>query len=306
MQEQYIQLKSGHRIYTQSHGPEHPLILTIHGGPGFSHGMFGNFPEHLNAAGIGVVLYDQLGGGKSDRPDDSSLWQIERFVEELHEVVVALELQGQYALASSWGVILLTEYMLRYPLSFKGIILSGMPTSFQKFKQNVLLLRSQLPEEVLKQFEEMEKEGKAGSEAYMGLLLEQWLQRHYCLLKEWPQPLMECFLDASYPVMQEMIGLSPFFFSGSLLNWRRSQEELRQITTPALLVDFPQDVVLREDYQPWLQALPNSSYVICSRGGHLGWWDNPEEFFPAVERFIKSIEKASGKEMNGVAATKKE
>ena len=39
-----------------------------------------------------MLLYDQLGSGKSDRPDDSSLWVVPRFVEELETVRQRLEL----------------------------------------------------------------------------------------------------------------------------------------------------------------------------------------------------------------------
>ncbi len=34
-----------------------------------------------------MVFYDQLGCGNSDRPDDESLWTVERFVEELEAVL---------------------------------------------------------------------------------------------------------------------------------------------------------------------------------------------------------------------------
>lgn len=254
--------------------------------------VFANFPVYLNPEGISVVFYDQLGGGNSERPEDPELWQINRFVEELHEVVTQLDLQQQYAFANSTGVILLTEYLLRYPNSFKGIIFSGMPADFQKFQENVLLLRNKLPEEVLNRFKKLESEGKAGSEEYQGLVFPQWYQRHFCLLPQWPEAIMKNLQQAGYPVMQQMIGGSPFFFSGNLVHWKR-EEELNQIKTPCLLIGFPQDVVLEEDYKLWQENLPNASYIRGSHGGHLGWWDVPEEFFSHLQGFIRSVENSS-------------
>jgi len=35
-----------------------------------------------------VIFYDQLGCGDSDRPEDPSLWTLERFVDELAAVRV--------------------------------------------------------------------------------------------------------------------------------------------------------------------------------------------------------------------------
>lgn len=101
---------------------------------------------------------------------------------------------------------------------------------------------------------------------------------------------MQCIQQAGYPVMQQMIGLSPFFFSGNLVNWQRSKKELKNITTPTLLIGFPNDVVLPEDYEEWQNNLQNTSYLLCSKGGHLGWWDAPEEIFSAIEFFIKATE----------------
>ena len=50
-------------------------LLTLHGGPGVPHDGFEpleSFAEHRP-----VVFYDQLGCGRSERPDDDSLWTVE-------------------------------------------------------------------------------------------------------------------------------------------------------------------------------------------------------------------------------------
>lgn len=149
-------------------------------------------------------------------------------------------------------------------------------------------MRNQLPEYLLKRLEELEREGKVDSEEYQWLSIAQWYQRHFCLLPQWPASLMQCLKKAEYPVMQEMVGLSPFFFYGNMVNWQRSKEDLKTIITLTLLIDFPKDVVLREGYEQWQKSLPNTSYFFCSMRGHLSWWDTPKEVFPAVAHFILS------------------
>jgi proline-specific peptidase len=57
-------------------------LLTLHGGPGGTSCGF-SLLEVLGSERP-VVRYDQLGTGRSGRPDDLSLWTVERFVEELH------------------------------------------------------------------------------------------------------------------------------------------------------------------------------------------------------------------------------
>ncbi|MEI6632595.1 MAG: hypothetical protein WCP22_02120 [Chlamydiota bacterium] len=56
-------------------------LFALHGGPGATHDYLD--PLGRLRRGTARVFYAQLGGGNSDRPDDPSLWTIERFAEEL-------------------------------------------------------------------------------------------------------------------------------------------------------------------------------------------------------------------------------
>ena len=86
-------------------------LLCLHGGPGSSHAYFEPL-EQLAGAGRQIVLYDQLGCGDSDRPDDPSLWSIELFVDEVRAVRDALGLERVHLLGTSWGGMLAQEYAL--------------------------------------------------------------------------------------------------------------------------------------------------------------------------------------------------
>jgi proline iminopeptidase len=65
---------TGGKVYWRSvnNGSKIP-ILTLHGGPGFSHDLLVEPFEKLND-GRNIFFYDQLGSGKSDRPNDLGLW----------------------------------------------------------------------------------------------------------------------------------------------------------------------------------------------------------------------------------------
>ena len=60
---------------------ENTPLLTLHGGPGIPHDYIIDMAA-LASETRRVVFYDQLGCGRSDQPNDPSLWTIERSVEE--------------------------------------------------------------------------------------------------------------------------------------------------------------------------------------------------------------------------------
>jgi len=71
-------------------GPRTPLLV-LHGGPGVP--SYYLKPLAALADERPVIFYDQLGAGHSDHPTDTTLWRIERFVEELGRVRQALGLE---------------------------------------------------------------------------------------------------------------------------------------------------------------------------------------------------------------------
>src|SRR5215212_2030084 len=56
-------------------------LVCLHGGPGSTHHYFAPL-ERLAADGRAVVLYDQLGCGRSDRPEEIE-WSLQVFLDEL-------------------------------------------------------------------------------------------------------------------------------------------------------------------------------------------------------------------------------
>src|ERR1044072_4742974 len=87
-------------------------VLLLHGGPGATHEYFEAADSYFPGAGIEYYYYDQLGSAFSDQPDDLSLWDLPRFVEEVEQVRQALGLDREnfYLLGHSWGGLLGIEY----------------------------------------------------------------------------------------------------------------------------------------------------------------------------------------------------
>jgi proline iminopeptidase len=96
-----ISIDGKYKVWTKKVGSSATKMLTLHGGPGFTHEYLECFEDFLPQAGIEFYYYDQLGSAYSDQPKEKSLWSIERFREEVEQVRAALGLNNFYLYGSS-------------------------------------------------------------------------------------------------------------------------------------------------------------------------------------------------------------
>src|SRR2546423_2592309 len=75
-------------------------LLALHGGPGSTHNYFG--PLEALGSERPVVLYDQIGGGKSDRPTDIE-WNVDVFRDEVAAVGGPLGVEGIHLVRTAGG-----------------------------------------------------------------------------------------------------------------------------------------------------------------------------------------------------------
>ena len=137
----------GGRVWYRSVGEGGIPLLCLHGGPGMTH----NYIDPLEDLGDRrrVIFYDQLGCGRSDKPDDTSLWTVPHFVREVEAVRSALELDQFHLFGSSWGGQLSMQYVLDYqPSSLISLLMSGSPASMPRWVQGCAELFAKLPADV--------------------------------------------------------------------------------------------------------------------------------------------------------------
>src|SRR5215472_16219270 len=119
-------------------------VLLLHGGPGSTHEYLEACDSFLPGAGIEYYYYDQLGSGRSDQPDDPSLWDVDRFVEEVEQVRMALDLRPDnfVLFGHSWGGVLAIEYALKYQRYLRALVISNMMSSvpaYNAYAERVLM-----------------------------------------------------------------------------------------------------------------------------------------------------------------------
>jgi proline iminopeptidase len=269
-------------------GTATPLLL-LHGGPGAPSRYLD--PLRGLADERPVVFYDQLGGGKSDRPDDEGLWTADRFVRELQVVRDALGLDQVHLFGHSWGTMLAVEYMLTEPAGVKSLILASPALDIPRWLEDTNRLKAELPAEIQEAIDRHENAGTTDSEEYQAATME-FYRRHLCRSDPWPVELEEAFANFGWDVYAKMWGPSEFHATGSLADFDVS-DRLGEITVPTLFTAGRYDEATPET-TAWFQSLvPGSSLEIFEESAHMTMLDEPQAYIQALRRFLQQVEDSS-------------
>jgi proline iminopeptidase len=281
-----------YKVWTKRVGNNPKIkLLLLHGGPAVTHEYFESFDSFMPVEGIEYYYYDQLGSYYSDQPSDTSLWKVDRFVEEVEEVRKGLGLDSTnfFLLGSSWGGILAIEYALKYQTNLKGLIISNMMASapeYGKYAEEVL--SKQMDPKVLKEVRALEEKKDFANPRYMELLLPNFYTQHLCRipLENWPDPVNRAFKHVNNTIYTLMQGPSEFGISGRLEKWDR-KADLPKIKVPTLTIGATHDT-MNPEHMKWMSTqVQHGTFLLCPNGSHLSMWDDQEHYFPGLIQFIK-------------------
>ena len=286
--------KGRYNVWTKQFGNNPKIrVLLLHGGPASTHEYFECFESFFPAEGIEFIYYDQLGSAYSDQPSDTSLWNVERFVEEVEQVRVALSLNSDnfYLLGHSWGGILATEYALKYQNNLKALIISNMMSScsdYDKYADEIL--SKQMDPAALMEIKKLEAKNDFQNPRYMELLMVHYYTKHICRIPaaEWPDPVNRAFKHMNQQIYVMMQGPSEFGIAGKLEKWDRTAD-LQRITVPTLIVGSAFDT-MDPEHMKWMSTqVKNGSYLYCPNGSHMSMWDDQKTYMHGLIKFIKEI-----------------
>ena len=286
-QEGYISVTGGRVWYKiMNPGVSIPLVL-LHGGPGSSHYYLEPLEQLANERTI--IVYDQLGCGKSERPHDTSLWQRNHFVEELHQIREALKLEQVHLFGHSWGAMLAIDYALTKPRGVKSLLLASPPLSIPRWMKDMEQYRSSLPMEVQTILREHERNNTTDSDEYQEASME-FYQRYLCRLDPWPEPLERTLANEGTEVYITMWGPSEFYMTGNLLDYDRTPQ-LSEIDIPTLFTCGHYDEATPEATTWYQSLLPNSEVAIFEQSAHMAHLEETENYLQTVRNFLQKVER---------------
>ena len=265
-------------------------LLILHGGPGSRSctmipglsGLSANRP---------VIFYDQLGSGNSDRPTNTDLWTIERFVDEIDHIRHALKLDELHILGHSCGSAFLIEYLIsKSPQGIRSVIFSSPLLSTKDWIADAKYLLAQMPKSIQDTIVKYELAKDYEARPYREAT-NAFYARHLSR-KSWPyEPIAECEGVGKFnsQVYQHMWGPTEFTATGTLSNFDRI-DDLSRINEPILFITGEFDEARPETMYRYKQLCQKADVEIIKDAAHMTMVDQPESVVKSIDRFLRKVE----------------
>jgi proline iminopeptidase len=289
--------KGTFKVWTKRVGNNPTIkVLLLHGGPGATHEYLEAFDSYFPGASIEYYYYDQLGSAYSDQPDEPSLVDLPRFVEEVEQVRKALNLDSKnfYLYGHSWGGILAAEYALKYGQNLKGLVISNMMMSIPAYNQYAeKVLMPQMDQKVLAEIKQLEAEKKYEDPRYMELLVPNYYMHHILRMPpdQWPEPVERSLVKHMNPkVYIPMQGPSEMgSHDAKLEHWDRVAD-LPKITVPTLVIGASHDTMDPAHMKMVSQKVKHGRYLNCPNGSHMALYDDQKVYFEGLVKFLRDVD----------------
>jgi len=263
--QQYIKTTYGNVYYkivgTKSNKPP---ILVIHGGPGG--GSCGLDILELLATDRQVIFYDQLGSGKSPVQNDDTLWQIDRYVNELQQIIQILNIERPIIFAHSWGAAIAAKYLISHTNDVTAVIFASPYIDSQLWIDDANYLMSKLPpNSTLNDFQKSHLQRYPSNPPY---------DKDMCTGSVWNDH-----------IYKTMWGTSEFEVNGNLKSLSL-YNDLDKINIPSLVLIGQYDQVTISTAAQYARKLPQGNLIVIPNAAHMSMSDQPVMFIYYVKYFI--------------------
>jgi proline iminopeptidase len=276
-----------YEVMTYSEGTGDRVLLVLHGGPGVPCDYVRDAHLAYAQKGYRVVSWDQLGCGESDQPNDASLWNVPRYVDEVEAVRATLDLGQVLLLGHSWGGTLGLEYCLAYPQNVKAFVAVTIAFDQPLLQQGYIRIKQNLGAETIRMLALRETEGSTDHPEYQAAMTI-LNYRHTCRVEKWPDPVVKSMRTIGRGPWRTMFGPHSFNCTGNLRNYNRN-DHLHRLKAPVLILASEHDYILPEYVNMSAQYIPDSKCIIFRNCAHMPFWEDPDTYHRTVSAFLESI-----------------
>jgi proline-specific peptidase len=264
---------------------EVPLVV-LHGGPGIP-SVYLKSLDALEDERI-VVRYDQLGAGYSDVVEDTALFTIDRFVQELDSLRSHLGLERMHVYGHSWGSILALEYYRAHPTRVASLVLASPVVDMRAFFANVPKLIGAISPAALQALELQEK-GQPFDTVAFRTGLGEFNRRH--VQRTMPRPDADTMRTLENRAVAAHLNGSRILHPDGALKDYDATPFLAEIRVPVLYLVGENDFSGPDIAARFASLTPAARLVVLPGSGHMMTWDSPAAHADAVRAFLREVDR---------------
>ncbi len=273
----------GAKLYYRSFGrSDKGTVLALHGGNGVTHEYLSPLAD-LVQFGYRVVLYDQTGCGKSERPRGRDYYTEARALDEVEGVRRGLRLGRVHLFGHSYGGALALDATLAYPRSWRSLIVASGLADRALFMSEQARLRSQLPKRVRDALTKYTERGDLTNPRYLSAV-EAWWRRHGCRLRVWPYEVC-CLSDQQ----SEYASNVPYGMMEERLRGWNITDQLPGIHVPCLLIAGQYDTITSACLRPIHRGIRGSRVVVFKGCSHTAMWEDRTRYIEVLRDFLDGV-----------------
>jgi len=283
----YLGYQTYYRIVGENTTNKKPLIL-LHGGPGSTHNHFEVLDSLAKEDGRQLIMYDQIGCGKSYVDNRSDLWNAKTWVEELIALRKHLGIEECHLLGQSWGGMLLLDYVCNYkPDGIKSIVLSStLPASWMWGEEQQRLIKF-MSKEMQEAIASATSTGDYSAPEYLAAEAE-YMLRH-CNGPDSEDP-RECVRRETKSGEEAyVVGWGPNEFTplGTLKEFDVTAQ-LKDIKEPALVINGGNDLCTPYIAKYMYDRIPNARWELFRNCRHSCYVEETEQYITLLKEWLNS------------------
>jgi pimeloyl-ACP methyl ester carboxylesterase len=288
-----------------------PLVV-LHGGPGVPSNYLLSLVNVITDRT--VIFYDQLGCGRSSRPNDPEAYSLESSMDDLHALLSHWKLKQYHLFGHSFGGIIAYEYL--YRLTFQqeivtteehactsaankskrqsagclSLILASVPTETRLVQEESLRLQSEL---VIPN--DSNNDNSSSSSSSLSITRSQiFSQTHECRVIPTPLPLLDAYAHAGNALWRGASAIPNYCASQGLITADKGKSESQptcqqrqRLKIPSCVLRGQYDFVTNRCVEGWHDLLENIQYTVLAGCSHHGLLEQERLFGDVIHAFLE-------------------
>lgn len=258
-------------------------ILMLHGGPGGT--SYSLYALSALSDDHTLIIFDQVGTGRSGNLQDTTLMNMDYFVDQLHAFVKKLGLEKYIMYGHSWGTMLAIDYYLAHPEGIEAMIMNSPLMSSDYWMKDADTLISTLPDSIQQYIRISNATGQYDSREYQ---YAKWVHYKNFISRgeRVPGPDSIKRVPGNRLMYMYMWGPSEFRATGTLKEYDRL-DRLGELNVPVLWITGEYDEARPSTVQTYHRLDPGSDFTIIPDAGHGTMHDNQAENVQLMRDFLQ-------------------